>query len=75
MVPRNWSPSPSTVTEDAPVIGGTATEQCPKTAPSPPATRSPSRNVDTNDNPISFNDQASTLGGNGFGNFELTAGV
>ena len=26
--------------------------------------------VDTNDNPISFNDQASSLGTNGFGNFE-----
>ena len=29
--------------------------------------------VDTSDNPISFNDQVSSLGGNGFGNFELTA--
>jgi hypothetical protein len=31
--------------------------------------------VDSNDNPISFNDQISSLGTNGFGNFELTAGV
>ena len=31
--------------------------------------------VDTSDNPISFNDQASTLGTNGYGNFELSSGT
>ena len=31
--------------------------------------------ADTSDNPVSFNDQASTLGTNGYGDFELTAGT
>jgi len=60
-------------TEDAPVIGGVNTGAVTEDGFLTVSGALTITDVDTNDNPISFNDVAPTLSINGYGNFEITA--
>ena len=60
-------------TEDAPVIGGVNTGALTEDGVLTVSGALTITDVDTNDNPISFNDVAPTLSINGYGNFEITA--
>ena len=61
--------------EDAAVIGGTSTGAVTEDGSLTASGGLTITDIDSSDNPVSFNDQASTLGTNGYGNFELTAGT
>ena len=62
-------------TEDAPVIGGTSTGSVTEDGTLTANGTLTITDVDTSDNPISFPDEASTLGDNGYGNYALTGGT
>jgi len=59
-------------TEDASVIGGTTTGDVTEDGTLVASDTLTITDVDTNDNPVSFNDMASTAGDNGFGNFVMS---
>ena len=61
--------------EDAPVIGGTSTGTVAEDGTLTANGALTITDVDTSDNPISFPDEASTLGDNGYGDFALTGGT
>ena len=61
--------------EDAPVIGGAATGTVAEDGTLVVTNGLTISDVDSNDNPISFNDVAATLGTNGYGNFEIASDV
>ncbi|MCP4391053.1 MAG: hypothetical protein GY802_22365, partial [Gammaproteobacteria bacterium] len=58
--------------EDGSVIGGTTTGTVAEDGTLTASDTLSISDVDTSDNPISFNDVAATLGDNGYGNFEIT---
>jgi VCBS repeat-containing protein len=60
-------------TEDAAVIGGTATAVVVEDGTLVATNSLTISDTDTSDNPVSFNDVASTPGRNGYGNFEIIA--
>ncbi|RLC59030.1 MAG: hypothetical protein DRI30_01525, partial [Chloroflexi bacterium] len=60
-------------TEDAPVIGGTSIGTVAEDGSLIASNTLTVTDVDTNDNPISFNNVIPTIGDNGYGNFEITA--
>ena len=62
-------------TEDAPVIGGTATGTVAEDGPLTTNGLLTITDADTSDNPVSFNDQTSTAGDNGYGDFALSSGA
>ena len=59
-------------TEDAPVIGGTSTGSVTEDGSLTANGTLTITDVDTSDNPVSFPDEASTLGDNGYGDFALS---
>jgi VCBS repeat-containing protein len=58
--------------EDAPVIGGVATGTVAEDGTLTASDTLTITDVDSSDNPVSFNDVVATLGDNGYGNFEIT---
>ena len=58
--------------EDAPVIGGVATGAVWEDGVATASNLLTISDVDTSDNPISFNDIGATLGDNGYGDFSMT---
>jgi VCBS repeat-containing protein len=58
--------------EDAPVIGGVVTGAVAEDGTLTASDTLTITDVDTSDNPVSFNDVAATLGDNGYGNFEIS---
>jgi len=61
--------------EDGSVIGGIAVGAVTEDDPLPVTDTLTITDVDTNDNPIRFNNQAPTLGDNGYGNFEISGNI
>ncbi len=61
--------------EDAPVIGGIATGSVTEDGSSSDSNTLTITDVDANDNPISYNNVASTAGDNGYGNFAMAANI
>nr|MDJ0741089.1 VCBS domain-containing protein [Gammaproteobacteria bacterium] len=61
--------------EDAPVLGGTTTGTVAEDGALTANGTLSISDVDSSDNPISFPDEASTLGDNGYGSFALTGGT
>ena len=61
--------------EDTAVIGGTSTGTVSEDGTLTANGSLTISDVDTSDNPVSFNDRASTLGVNAYGTFELTSGI
>jgi len=59
--------------EDAAVIGGTATAVVAEDGTLVTTNSLTISDTDTSDNPVSFNDLAPTSGGNGYGNFQMSA--
>ncbi|MEN8135789.1 MAG: VCBS domain-containing protein, partial [Thermodesulfobacteriota bacterium] len=58
--------------EDAPVLGGTITGSVAEDGTLSTNGTLTITDVDTSDNPVSFNDEAATAGDNGYGTFEIT---
>ncbi len=61
--------------EDAPVIGGVSSGAVAEDGALTTSGTLSITDVDTNDNPISFPDEAATAGDNGYGSFELIGGT
>ncbi|MCP4391123.1 MAG: hypothetical protein GY802_22715, partial [Gammaproteobacteria bacterium] len=61
--------------EDAAVIGGTAVGSVAEDGTLTASDTLTISDIDSSDNPISFNDVAPTPGGNGYGSFQMTGGT
>ena len=61
--------------DDAPVLGGTVTGDVTEDTSLTVSGTVTITDVDTNDNPVSFTDQGSTVGDNGYGSFVLSNGA